>query len=131
MVGTGTPRPPRAFTRAWLIGGGLATLLFTWLLTADTWSLTTTQTQANFYEVQARSLLDLHWDVPLEVLNIEAFVVKGKAFMYFGPFPALLRLPIVAVTDGFDGRLTQLSMLHRLRRHPGRHAAARLAGARG
>ena len=111
MVGTGTPRPPRAFTRAWLIGGGLATLLFTWLLAADTWSLTTTQAQANFYEVQARSLLDLHWDVPLEVLNIEAFVVKGKAFMYFGPFPALLRLPIVAVTDGFDCRLTQLSML--------------------
>ena len=111
MVGTGTPRPSRAFTRAWLVGGGLATVLFTWLLTAGKWSLTTAQSQANFYEVQARSLLDLHWDVPLEVLNIEAFVVNGKAFMYFGPFPALLRLPIVAATDGFDGRLTQLSML--------------------
>jgi hypothetical protein len=111
MVGPGTPRPSRAFTRAWLVGGGLATLLFTWLLAAGRWSLMTAETQANFYDVQARSLLHLHWDVPLEVLNIEAFVVHGKAFMYFGPFPALLRLPIVAATDRFDGRLTQLSML--------------------
>ena len=111
MVGPGTPRPPRAFTRAWLVGGGLATLLFTWLLAAGKWSLMTAETQANFYDVQARSLLHLHWDVPLEVLNIEAFVIHGKAFMYFGPFPALLRLPIVAATDRFDGRLTQLSML--------------------
>ena len=31
--------------------------------------------------------------------------------MYQGPWPALLRLPIVAVTSRFDGRLTQLSMV--------------------
>ena len=111
MGATSTSSPTRAFTRAWLVGSALSTLLFTWLLSANTWSLTTRQTQANFYDVQARSLLHLHWDVPLRVLNIEAFVVNGKSFMYFGPFPAFLRLPIVAVTDRFDGRLTQLSML--------------------
>lgn len=30
---------------------------------------------------------------------------------YFGPWPALLRLPVAALTDRFDGRLTQPSML--------------------
>ena len=29
----------------------------------------------------------------------------GRTFTYFGPVPALLRIPIVAVTDAFDGRL--------------------------
>src|SRR4029079_8507188 len=99
MAETSTPSPARAFTRAWVAGSTVATLLFTWLLSANQRSLMTRQTQADFYEVQARSLLHLHWDVPLRVLNIEAFVVKGKAYMYFGPFPALLRMPVVAVTD--------------------------------
>ena len=34
-----------------------------------------------------------------------------QGVQYFGPFPALLRLPIAAVTDGLDGRLGQISML--------------------
>ncbi len=64
-----------------------------------------------FYDAQAHSLLDLRWDVPADVLSVEAFVVHGKAYMYFGPTPALLRLPVAAVTDRFDGRLTSLSLL--------------------
>lgn len=64
-----------------------------------------------FYEAQAESLLDLRWDVPEEALGTEAFVVDGKAYQYQGPVPALLRLPVVALTDRYDGRLTQLSML--------------------
>ena len=31
--------------------------------------------------------------------------------MYFGPFPALLRMPVLLLTDRLDGRLTALSML--------------------
>ena len=30
--------------------------------------------------------------------------------MYFPPFPALLRLPVLMTTHEFDGRLTLLSM---------------------
>ena len=64
-----------------------------------------------FYDAQAHSLLDLRWDVPASVLSIEAFMVDDKAYMYFGPTPALLRLPVAALTDRFDGRLTALSLL--------------------
>jgi len=31
--------------------------------------------------------------------------------MYYGPVPALLRMPVLLVTHRFDGRLTQCSML--------------------
>jgi hypothetical protein len=105
------PRPARAFTRAWFAGGLIATLLFAWMLTEGASAFLTRQNQSGFYDEQARSLLDLRWDMPRELLNLEAFIVNGKAYMYFGPVPALLRLPIVAVTHRFDGRLTQPSML--------------------
>ena len=64
-----------------------------------------------FYDVQAHSLLNLHWSVPARTLGIEGFHMDDGSYMYFGPWPAVLRLPIAAVTDSFDGRLTQVSML--------------------
>lgn len=64
-----------------------------------------------FYDLQAHSLLHLHWNVPARPLGIEGFHMDDGSYMYFGPWPAVLRLPIAAVTDGFDGRLTQPSML--------------------
>jgi hypothetical protein len=66
---------------------------------------------SNFYDLQARALLDGHFDVPPDSLGIEAFVVGGKHYLYFPPGPALLRMPILAVTHRFDGRLTTISML--------------------
>ena len=66
---------------------------------------------SNFYEIQARALMDGHLDVPRGALSIEAFQVGGRDYMYFPPLPAILRMPILAFTDSLDGRLTALSML--------------------
>ena len=66
---------------------------------------------ADFFDIQARALFHGHLDVPPESLGIEAFVVDGRHYMYFGPFLAILRMPILLVTDRLDGRLTALSML--------------------
>lgn len=66
---------------------------------------------SNFYDVQARALLDGHLAVPDQSLGIEGFVVDGRTYMYFPPFPSLLRLPLLAVTDRFDGRLSAPMML--------------------
>ena len=63
-----------------------------------------------FYDLQARSLLHLHWNVPNGSLDQEAFVVHGRTYEYFGPFPALLRVPIEAFTNRFDGHLGAVSM---------------------
>ncbi len=81
------------------------------MLTAGRLDLTQRHPLGGFYDAQAESLLDLHWDVAPEELATEAFVVDGKAYEYQGPVPALFRLPIVALTDRYDGRLTQISML--------------------
>lgn len=66
---------------------------------------------SNFYDVQARAILSGHLDVPAGQLGIEEFVVRGRSYMYFPPFPSILRMPILAVTDSVDGKLTALSML--------------------
>lgn len=66
---------------------------------------------SNFYDIQARAILGGRLDVPAGQLGIEEFVVRGRSYMYFPPFPAILRMPILAITDSFDGRLTAPSML--------------------
>lgn len=66
---------------------------------------------SNFYDIQARALLDGDLAVPAGSLGNEAFAVRGHEFLYNPPGPSLLRLPVLLVTDRFDGRLTALSML--------------------
>ncbi|GAB4068018.1 hypothetical protein GCM10028777_25730 [Angustibacter speluncae] len=65
---------------------------------------------SNFFDTQARALMDGHLWVPEGSLGIEGFEVGGRTYMYFPPFPALLRIPVFLVTDEFDGRLSLLSM---------------------
>lgn len=66
---------------------------------------------SDFFDEQAAALLDGHLHVDPDVAGIEGFVHDERTYLYFGLAPAVLRLPIVALTDRFDGRLTQLSML--------------------
>ncbi|MGZ4496127.1 MAG: hypothetical protein ACXVWZ_01500 [Nocardioides sp.] len=65
---------------------------------------------SNFFDVQARSLMAGHLWVPDGSLSIEGFELRGHEYMYFGPWPALLRIPVLATTHEYDGRLTVLSM---------------------
>lgn len=65
----------------------------------------------SFYDVQGRAFLDGDLAVPPGSLGIEEFVVDGRSYTYFGPVPALARLPVLALTERFDGRLTGLSLL--------------------
>jgi hypothetical protein len=37
------------------------------------------------------------WDVDPDAIGMEAFVHDGRSYAYFGPLPALLRLPLLAV----------------------------------
>jgi hypothetical protein len=64
-----------------------------------------------FYDEQARALMQGNIALPKDSLGIEAFMIDGKEYMYFPPGPSFLRIPILAVTDRFDGRLTAPSML--------------------
>ena len=99
------------YYRACAIGGLVAAVVFTWMLAAGRADLLRAGDLSHLYDSQAHSLLEGRWDIPRDELGIEAWIVDGKAYMYFGPVPAMLRMPVALFTDQFDGRLTQLSML--------------------
>jgi hypothetical protein len=104
----------RRFTVAALTGLGVAAIPFLWVLwdgRLDPLRRFPTAFLSSFYDVQARALAHGHWWVPKGSLGNEAFVVRGRDYMYFGPFPALLRMPILALTHSLDGRLTAPSIL--------------------
>jgi hypothetical protein len=80
------------------------------MLTYGTGRLFEADAFGNFYDYQAQAWLHGRWDVPEPALGGEAFVVNGKVYGYFGPTPALQRLPAIALGVGF-GRLTRCCML--------------------
>jgi hypothetical protein len=107
-----SPPGARRFAAAWAAGALVAALAFGWMATAGTGDpLRTERINADFYELQARAILDGRLDLPPAALNVEAFYHDGRAYTYFPPLPALLRLPVVAVTDSLDGRLTALALV--------------------
>ncbi len=65
----------------------------------------------NFYDLQARSMLHGHLDVPNNSIGPEAFLHGGKQFTYFGLFPSLIRMPVLLATSSWDGQLTAPSLL--------------------
>jgi hypothetical protein len=104
----------RRFTLAALIGMGVAAIPYLWVLWDGRFDPLRGHPGlafTNFYDLQARALFHGHWDVPRGSLGIEGFIVGGKEYTYFPPLPSLLRMPVLAITDSLDGRLTAPSIL--------------------
>ena len=66
---------------------------------------------ADFFDAQGNAFLHGRISVSPYVMGIEGFSLDGRTYMYFGPFPALLRIPVLLVTQDFDGQMTLVSML--------------------
>ena len=64
---------------------------------------------SHFFDYQAEALRRGHLALPRGAIGIEAFVVDGREQMYFGIFPAIIRMPILQFTDALFGDLTLLS----------------------
>lgn len=108
----------RRFCVALSIGAAVVLVPYLWVLTVmwnSSPSLSRTvpphRLLSNFYELQGRALLAGHLYVPNGSLGEEAFLHDGHQYMYFGLFPALLRLPVLLVTHALDGRMTAFSIL--------------------
>src|SRR6059058_694796 len=88
-------------------------LLLTLLLSAVLWVFTTTGGRQIFvkevlggaYDSQAEHFLRGDVDVDVDAIGHEAMIVNGKVRMYFGPFPALVRIPL-------DRKSTRLNSSH-------------------
>lgn len=102
--------------RQWATATGVTVGAAAYLLTLLDWGTSLTRRAnglgyaSNFFDLQARALLAGHLWVPRGSLSIEGFEERGHEYMYFAPWPALLRLPVLMTTHEFDGRLTLLSM---------------------
>ncbi len=95
----------------WFVGAAtVATLGYLWLVTLGSLRLAEHEWFGDFYDYQAASLLTGRLDVPDAAIGGEAFEARGKLYGYFGPTPALLRAPLVALGLGF-GQLSRGFML--------------------
>jgi hypothetical protein len=106
-----TPAGRRRLRRAWLAGGVPSLLLYAWMLTAGRWDFFQRYAFDDFFDLQARAMLDGRLDVPADRVGFEGFVTDGRTYVYFGLVPSIVRMPILMLTDRLDGQLTALSML--------------------
>lgn len=81
-------------------------ILFSAVISGWNFELLARESFGQFYDHQAASLLEGRLDVPKEALGEEAFLFEGKIYGYFGPAPALLRVPFNLAGTGF-GRLSR------------------------
>ena len=105
----GTDGSRRRFTIAASVGTVVAAVPFLWVLWAPWQSpnlLRSTAYENNFYDLQTRAMLHGHLWLANGSIGIEAFVHAGRQYTYFGLFPSLLRMPILAFTSSLDGKLT-------------------------
>jgi hypothetical protein len=62
------------------------------------------------FDSQAEHFLHGNVDVDGEAIRHEAMIVDGKARMYFGPFPALLRIPLNLIYPAGRGKWSIISV---------------------
>ncbi len=111
------PRPEPAHAgrarapHGWFLATSLlCTLGFITVLTGGSFRLVFPESFGSFYDHQAASLLAGRLDVPEGALSGEAFRFQGKYYGYFGPTPALLRLPLVLAGVAF-GQVSRLYLV--------------------
>ncbi len=92
----------------------VVTVPYVWLL----WSLwgpvnllRPSDYENNFYDLQTRAMFHGHLWLANGSLGIEGFIHGGHTYTYFGLFPSIIRMPILALTSSLDGRLTASSMV--------------------
>ncbi len=92
-------------------------LPLTLLLSALLWVFVTTGVRQIFvkevlggaYDSQAEHFLRGDVDVDAEAIGHEAMIVNGHTRMYFGPFPALLRIPLNFIYPAGHGKWSRIS----------------------
>jgi len=83
--------------------------LFAFTITGGSFLLLEPEVLGSYYDHLSNSLLDFRLDVPAEAIGSEAMIFEGRHYGYFGPTPALLRIPFT-LTGLYFGRLTRLLM---------------------
>ena len=104
----------RRFVAAVVIGFGAVTvpyLVVLWDLWTGRFDVFRQFNPDNFYDLQGRAMLAGHLWVPDRLARDRGVRPRGPGLYLLRLFPSLLRLPVLAFTNAFDGRLTAPSML--------------------
>ena len=84
-------------------------VLYLALLTRGTFAPLGEELLGGAFDSLAEGFLRGTSEVDPEAIRWEAFVVDGRAYMYFGPWPALIRMPAALVLPEFAGSWARLS----------------------
>lgn len=103
----GRTRRPHAF---FAISAAFSLTFFTATLSGWSFDLLAAETFCRFYDDQAASILRGRLDVPPESLGGEAFIFEKRIYGYFGPTPAILRIPF-SLAGVEPGRLSRAFMV--------------------
>lgn len=74
-----------------------AAVFYGWLLTRGTFDIFGAEPLGLTFNSMLDHMLRGRWDVDPAAIGFEAFIRNGRTYAYFGPFPALLRLPLLLV----------------------------------
>lgn len=86
-------------------------LAFVALVTHGTGNLLAGDWLSASYDSLGESLLRGQASVDPEAVQFERFIRNGESFMYFGPFPALLRIVLDGALPAFYGKWARISCL--------------------
>lgn len=90
---------------------GCIAAAFAWLVTHGTGRFLAGDWLSAAYDSLGESLLRGEASVSPEAIQFERFDRNGKSFMYFGPFPALMRAAFNAVRGDLHGQWARISCL--------------------
>jgi hypothetical protein len=94
-----------------LIAAAVSLVLVAWIVTEGDWNFFPAGgLLEGFYDAQADSLLQGRLDVRPDSIGPEAFVRNGKSYGYFGPTPALARVPLNVIAPSLEGHWNRISM---------------------
>ena len=89
----------------------LIACLYFFLLTRGTGELLAHDMLSGSFDSLADGLMRGTAEVDPATIRWEAFVVEGRSYLYFGPWPALLRIPLHGVAPDRFGQWARLSCL--------------------
>lgn len=76
-----------------------------------TWQMLGGETRSDAYDSLGEHLTRLEFDVEPATIGWEGFDIDGKKYMYFGPFPAFLRIIFNTIYKGHFGQWSRVSCL--------------------
>ena len=83
----------------------------TFYLSYGSWNFIGAETRSDSYDSLGKNMMSFEFDVEPNTINWEGFDINGKKYMYFGPFPAFVRIVLNAIAPQYYGQWARVSCL--------------------